>query len=195
MKKILKKLQYSLDTKLKFVPLVSLSSWKICVFADASFGNASRNGTQGAFIIVLIDGKRNSCPIAWQSKRLTRVVHSTLAAETLAMVLATDAAIFIQEKINEILSVKPNIHCFTDSKSLVQAINSTKPVLEKRLRIDIAALAENLEKGEIESISWIDTHRQLANSLTKGVSGDRLLTKVLSMGFMSVSLPNAKCVC
>ena len=48
-------------------------------------------------------------PIAWQSKHIRRVVKSTLATKTVAMVDMAEACIFYRKLLLEKLQVKDNI--------------------------------------------------------------------------------------
>ena len=57
----------------------------------------------GGFIIFLADNKGNVCPLYWESRKIRRVVKSTLAAETLAAADAIDNAYYIGEILSEIL--------------------------------------------------------------------------------------------
>ena len=72
---------------------------------------------------------------------------------------------------NQILPIK----CVTDSKSLHDAVYSTKTLAEKQLRIELCAIRESLEKQEIHSVIWVCSEDQLADCLTKeGVSRQKL---------------------
>lgn len=55
------------------------------MYSDASLGNMPNGGSQGGFIILLAIQSGKFSPIWWNSKKIRRVVRSTLAAETLAM--------------------------------------------------------------------------------------------------------------
>ncbi|CAL4154397.1 unnamed protein product, partial [Meganyctiphanes norvegica] len=57
--------------------------------------------------------------------------------------------------------------CFIDNKSLWENAHSTKGVSERRLRIDIAAIKEMLERKEISAIKWVETSHQLSDCFTK----------------------------
>ena len=151
--KVTRRLKYSKSQQITFSRLEDMNSWRILVFADASFANSATCHTQVGYLLLLADINDRICPLNWQSKRLNRVVHSTLAAETLALVTAIDSAIFNRAQMQEITRILLPIFCYCDNKSLISAVGSTKPVSEKRLRIDVASIAESLEKGEIESIS------------------------------------------
>ena len=68
------------------------------------------------------------------------------------------------------------IYCYTDNKSLVETINSTKTLTEKRLKVDICIIREMIEKHEVKQISRCDSSSQLANCLTKaGALCEKLL--------------------
>ena len=54
------------------------------------------------------------------------------------------------------------ICCYTDNKSLVDTINSTKVLTEKRLQVDICIIRGIVEEQEVEQITWCDTRSQLA---------------------------------
>ena len=96
------------------------------------------------------------------------------------MVDAIGTAFWIATILHEILwDSKSNfryIECRTDSGSLNENLQSFKPLLDKRLRVDIASIREMLEKEELKKVTWIGTESQLADSLTKkGASCDKLL--------------------
>ena len=63
-------------------PKLDSASIRIAVFSDASFGNLRDGSSQGGHIIFLYDKYKNCSPIGWSSKKIKRVVRSTLAAET-----------------------------------------------------------------------------------------------------------------
>ena len=66
--------------------------------------------------------------------------------------------------------------------SLYYALQSSKYITDKRLRIDIGALKEILLNKEIESITWIKSSPQIVDSLTKHVANSLPLIKVLQKG-------------
>ena len=49
------------------------------------------------------------------------------------------------------------ICCYTDNKSLVDTINSTKVLTEKRLQVDICIIRGIVEEQEVEQITWCDS--------------------------------------
>ena len=168
------------SVKVSFPKIQSLESCQLECYTDAAFGNLPNSGSQGGIIIFLKDELGQKCPIFWQSRKLKRVIQSTLAAETLALVEGAETSFYIASILKEVTKIKEmKIHCYVDSKSLVDALSSSKQVDNRRLRIDIAVLDDMLEKKELSTVSWIDTKNQLADCLTKrGASTEKLRAAV-----------------
>ena len=158
------------EVVLKYVSLENNEQFTIECYSDASYGNLPDGGSQGGYVVFITDYSGNKCPITWQSRKVRRVVRSTLAAETLALVDAAEAGIYIATLIVEILgkeSERVPVKCYVDNKSLVDSIYSTKSVEDKQLRINIAVLRDLVSKGDIQSVSWVRSSAQLADVLTK----------------------------
>ena len=138
-------------------------------------------GSQGDYLVVLSDGTSTRSLISWQSKKIRRIVKSTIAAETLALLDVAQAGVYYRHILLELLNVAPVVKCFVDNRSLVEALHSTKLVEDKHLRIDIAALKNLLENRDISSVSWVQSSLQLADVLTKhGASSAPLLEAIQS---------------
>ena len=150
-----------------FPKLTSLENCFIEAFSDASYANVQNGKSQGGFIIFLVDDEDKRCPIYWQSRAIRRVVKSTLAAETLALVECAETAVYIGMIIQELTTNKLRIKCKVDNKSLVDSIHSAKDVDDRRLRVDIAVLRDMLLRQELHEVSWVPTRQQLADPLTK----------------------------
>ena len=165
------------QVRLKYPRMEDINGCHLQVFSDASFGNLTDGGSQVGLIVFLVSSEGIRCPLYWQSRKARRVVKSTLAAETLALIEAAEAAVFISRVISDLLNcVNLKIQCFVDNKSLVDALHSSHRVEDKRLRIDIAVLQDMLSREEVTSVKWVNTEDQLANCLTKrGASSLRLL--------------------
>ena len=162
-------------------PLLDLSSVKIVTFADASYANLDKAASQVGHIIFLCDKRQNCAPISWSSTKCRRVVRSTLGAETLAAVEAADSSIMCMRLLEEVLGRKRGeirIELHTDNKSLYDALSTSNMLTDKRLRVDMAALREMNDKGEI-IFRWISSSNQLADVLTKRGSSKQKLLDVL----------------
>ncbi|KAK3873855.1 hypothetical protein Pcinc_021147 [Petrolisthes cinctipes] len=168
------------NMKLYIPRMMPLNDCYMECFSDASFANLVGNGSQGGFVIFLRDASEARCPIFWQTRKIRRVVKSTLSAEALALLECVETAVYLASILSELSgSGKFKIKCFVDNKSLVDALYSSRSVEDRRLRIDIAVLQDMLERGEIDGVSWVDTSQQLADCLTKkGASTERLRAAV-----------------
>ena len=79
--------------------------------------------------------------------------------------------ILMLEQQNQILPIK----CITDSKSIHDAVYSSKTLTKKRLKIELCAIREPLEKEEIHSVTRVNRSNQLADCLTKeGATREKL---------------------
>ena len=167
-----------------------IESPKMKVYSDSSLGNLQSSNTQGGYFICLQSGDKSITPLSWSSKKLRRVVRSSLAGETLAMADAMDNGIFSASLYTELMtgSVHPerlHISLVTDCQSHHDNLTSSKAVSEKRLRLEIAAIKEAINKQLVKDTLWVRTEDQLADVLTKkGVSPLRLLLTLEKGGLM-----------
>ena len=98
------------------------------------------------------------------------------------MIEAVDTAELVQAQLGEINhSVKLDVIVMTDCKSLHDAIQTSKNVDDKGLRIPIACLRQRVQRGEIK-VRWISTKKQLADCFTKAGAPTAPLREVLSSG-------------
>ena len=192
--KLLQEAIRSQDWKLKFVP-IPLEQARIIAFSDASWANAEELKSQAGYL-VFVTGPEVFTPagdaaslVEWKSHKIRRRCRSTLAAETMSLDAATDAALFTRELLAEICiegyqpthsgrldeTIFPTSMA-TDCRSLFDLLIKDGPLSsaqEKRLTLDIGALrevAEELEPtGEMmkEIYRWVPTNVQRADHLTK----------------------------
>ena len=148
----------------------------ILSWSDGAFANLQDRVSSGAgHVIVLADSHGHCCPLAWNANKVKRVVKSTLASEALALEEAIGHALYLQAIIRELLSEEIDIVCLVDSDNLVKAVNSSREVEDKRLRIDIATIKETIDKDQI-SVYHVPGMDMIANPLTKrGAKSDDLL--------------------
>lgn len=164
--KIIRYLSYH-DSVLKIPVFNSLSCLTLLAYSDAAYANLPDSHSQGAYIIFMSDGE-HSCPISWASHKLKRVVRSTLAAESLALLEACDAAFYIASLVSPIIlnNAEMSINVITDCRSLTAAASTTSVISDKRLRVEMNAIRELVETGAI-SLHWSSTKVQIADRLTK----------------------------
>ena len=168
-----------------FIPsLESLRDLSIVGYSDASFANLDDGGSQGGYIIFVVGRNGNYFPLHWQSKRIRRVVKSTQAAETLAMVDLAEACVYYRKLICDLLRIDPlevKIICKTDNSGMHFSTHSSTQILDKRLRIEMAILREMIAKKEIDDITWVPSENQVADIFTKrGVPSHKVLRHLMS---------------
>ena len=100
------------------------------------------------------------------------------------MIRLTLLELFMQKKESRLFP----INCYTDNKSLLDSVYSTKTLKEKRLKIDVCIIREMLEKKEIESINWCSSDKQLADCLTKATSSSHKLINVLKREVAAIQM-------
>ena len=99
--KVIKRLRAN-KVKLKFPNLGNLRSTRQVSFSDASFGNLC-GGSQGGIMVFLVGENGRYAPVIWQSKKIKRIVKSTIAAETLALVEGSENCFFLRHLMGDIV--------------------------------------------------------------------------------------------
>ena len=166
--KCIRKLK-SHDVSLNFSNIGKLNEAQIVCFSDASFANLPASCSQGGYIIFLLGKNGKYAPLAWKSKKIKRVVKSTLSAETMALLDGVENCYLLKVMLREMCGqdLSLPITAFVDSKSLKDALYSSKTLEDKRLKIDICVLRDYLNNQEISGVQWVDTSQQLDDPLTK----------------------------
>ena len=171
---------------LRFSKLGKIEDLVVKVCTDASYGNQNDGVRSTAGRIVLLENKNNDVVIiiSWKTRKISRVCRSVKAAETRALEEGIDEAVNTARLIKEIYSGKVNLKApdqipvtaVTDCKSLWESLHNTKQCEEKILRNSIASMKELVSLDMVKSISWVPTHEQLADCLTKkGKKAEKLL--------------------
>ena len=168
-------------------PSLDIASTQVVVFSDSSFNNLDDGGSQGGQIVFLKDKFDKSCPISWRSTRVRRVARSTLAAESLSFADGVDTAAFVSCLSNEFQLTKAGspVLGITDSRSLYDAANTSTQISDRRLRVEISAIRDIKERGELE-IMWTSAENQLADVLTKKGASPHNLLQAVSKGRISL---------
>ena len=176
------------STNMKFRKLGDPRSWVMDVYADAGYKCLPDEVSSCGGQVVLMRNVRTACVLSWRGRKLKRIVTSPSAAETLAQNDGISEMIFVKSLLGEIFGTgvvsKVPVHLYTDSKNVQKSVNSTAMVEDPRLRTEIAALKESIEKGEVNMLKRVDSKTMLANCLTKrGASAEGLL-KVIRTGYL-----------
>ena len=172
--------------------------WIISVFSDSSLNNV--NGRDGpktdsamGFAIFMSEGyrvtERNKCNLlAWRSCKTTRKVVSTHDAETIALGLALEEAIFIKDQLVTMMGTGEEdiiIEAFCDNKDAILNIQSNKAMPSSKGRIgaiDVARIKEMLRKNQVQSVKWVPTKEQIADVFTKQGAPTEPFINILERG-------------
>ena len=166
------------------IPKLDMPSAKIASFSDASFNNLHDGGSQEGHVVFLYDQYDKCSTLSWRSNRIKRVARSTLAAETLSFMEASDTAFFISRLLNEITRKPINyvsINCYTDSQSLFETIGTSNLTTDRRLRVEISAIREMVNRNEIR-VHWLRKDKQLSDVFTKKGASYTSLMRALQAG-------------
>ena len=113
------------QVSIKLFDIGNTDKMKLTAYRDASYANLQDGGSQGGCIIFVTDQNEfRASPIAWQSRKLKRVVKNILAAETLSQVEASETCFWLGSILSEVLCDSldniPFIECRTDNHSLAE---------------------------------------------------------------------------
>ena len=173
------------DVKIRYTT-INIPDLRFVTYSDASFATREKQHSQkGHFVLATQKGifdkeKVVSSPIAWSSKKIDRVVASTLAAETYALSNAIDGMEWIrilwQWMVNpecnwrnpaECLNRAPKSMAVVDCKSLFDVIikNTTPQCKEHRTLLEALVIKDRVQAGC--QMHWVHSAAQLADCLTK----------------------------
>ena len=164
-------------------PKLDRNTLYLLTFTDASFNNLPNGGSQGGHIVLLCDDNGNCAAISWHSARIKRVVRSTLAAETVALMDGCDSSFLISKMIEETLMTKYKIesHVVTDNMSLYNTVHTTHLVDDKRLRVELSAIRQLVSNNEVH-IHWTENQNQFSDVLTKRGASNKAMLHTLQCG-------------
>ena len=167
----------------------------ITAFSDAGLANIGDVHSGGGKLIFLTGDNNKVAPLAWSCNKIRRVCNNTMSAETLVAYDTLSHAIYLRAMVSEILGVETRsipIKLFSDSNNMVdhlRTISGNNRVRDKRLHIDLSAIAEMVKRDNVKII-WVDGSKQLANVLTKKGAGFHQILEVLRSGsIQSLDLP------
>ena len=177
---------------LMIVPIAE-SKVTFCAFSDASFESGNGNPTRQGTLIFTTDGNlaKNQrtviCPMAWSSRKIPRVVRSTLSAESVALGSTLDRLSWLRvfwewlknpgidwSQPDMILKRAPHATVATDCKSVydLSTKTSTPSCSEYRTTLECLLIRERLRENC--GLRWVNSKAMLADCLTKSMDGDAL---------------------
>ena len=89
-------------------------------YTDASLKNLQYSNSQLGLIIFLKYRFGVKCPLFWRSKKLERMIKSTIAAETLALNEGAEYGVYLEHILSQLVDgIMVKVKCYTDNKSIV----------------------------------------------------------------------------
>ena len=79
--------------------------YNLVAFCNASYANLNDGSSQGGLIIFLNGKDGNISLLCWNSKKMKRVCRSTIPAETMALLEASETCFWLSHIINEMLDI------------------------------------------------------------------------------------------
>ena len=173
------------ETTIKIKPL-DPNQVSFLSFSDAAFATREKAHSQKGCLILAttdtIDQLKTAevSPLVWFSKKINRVVSSTLASETYALSGALDTLSWIRthwawilnpqlawKEPENTLKVLPKAFAVVDCKSLFDLLQKTSipQCSEYRTMLEALVIKDRLKEGVI--IKWVHSAAQMADSLTK----------------------------
>ena len=170
-----------------------------CTFSDASFATSKDNNSYQGTLVVITDWRMLAneraviVPVAWCSKKISRVVRSTLSAEVVSLSGSVDRMSWLRlfwewlkdPSVNlaspeEVLQRAPQAPLVTDCKSAYDI--STKTAVpncsEMRTQLECLLLRERLQENC--KLRWVHSRAMLADCLTKVMDSAELRRRLSS---------------
>ena len=141
----------------------------------------------------------------WYSKKHTRVVRSTYAAELLSLLDAVNQGHVLKLCLHEVISGAKTatqllnkqqfaipLDAGVDARSVFDSATAQqiRTPADKQLMLHVRALREQLEDGQIDVFYWIDTEDMLPDGMTKGTIDRRPLLALSGEGVWSIRHDN-----
>eukprot|EP00435_Cladocopium_sp_Y103_P001047 s2611_g1.t1 len=162
-------------------------------FSDAAFATREKANSQKGCLILATTKQINEVqsvkvsPITWYSKKIARVVASTLASETYALSGALDLLSWIRihwawlinpslhwQNPEETLASLPPAFAVVDCKSLYDLLQKTSvpQCSEYRTLLEALVIRDRLREGVV--VKWVHSAAQMADALTKDMDATTL---------------------
>jgi hypothetical protein len=206
LKEVNKAIQLIKERPVKLVySQMNLKELVVYGFGDSNFRREAKGGSQGGHLIFIGQkcgvgnkGYVRANLLRWQTKRLRRVVHNTLAAETLACNKTQDIGGAIVRRLKLLLSTEEiPLIVLTDCRSLFENIYNINPhSTEELLKDDLHEIREACVplsrlspdyNGTTMDLWWIPTKYMLADPLTKSTILPDEMLKAIEIGSIRIA--------
>ena len=164
-----------------------------CTFSDASFATSKDSNSYGGTLVVATDWRMLAnekaviVPMAWSSRKIARVVRSTLSAEVVSLCNSVDRMSWLRlfwewikdpsidiSQPDRVLQEAPRAVLVTDCKSAFDIATKTAvpSCTELRTQLECLLLRERLQENC--QMRWVHSKAMLADCLTKTMDSSEL---------------------
>jgi hypothetical protein len=177
---------------IRFAPLQR--PLRLLAYGDASFCRNNDGTSQGGYAAVLTGSgsagqQPDACLLEWSSAKIRRICRSTLGAELLVTVGATDAALWLTFLLTEVgllpMLDSNNGKCLmpgnvmSDAKSVTTALHTSRMPRERNLVPDLQRL-RSLQDNGTAAFCHVGTDNMVADALTKPGKDSTVACEALS---------------
>ena len=162
--------------------------WVLAGVVDASHRTSGNLFAVGGHVIMLMN--RNmmaTSTLHWASKKIERIVHSSAAAETLAMQKMFSTIYFIQRIITDMCGARvKDLKCvaLTDNQGLFSNIHYLKANSEDyRIQADVIVLCQMIEEEKtVQEVRYVHSSLNISDCLTKTTKSRVMLLQIVRTG-------------
>ena len=160
------------SSKLVIPDMGDSNDWIIVGVGDASNRTNGDVYAIAGYVILLVNKKTSAATVIdWSSKKIERVVTSSLAAETLSLQKMASNLYFVRKLLKELIgNHADSIPCLAliDNQDLFSCIHNIKSCEDKRLLADIINIRQHIHDDRtINEVRFIPREEMIADCLTK----------------------------
>lgn len=177
-KRILRYLRGTINLKLRFKRHQNMKL--VSAFCDADWGSElDDRKSRSGFVVLMCGGA-----VSWQSKKQSIVALSSTEAEYISLSSTVKELIWIAQLIKEIIGIKICAAVWCDNQSAIE-LASCEAYRPRTKHIDIRHhhIRDHMQNGLIE-LKYVKTDKQVADLLTKAVTGEKTAFCANGMGLM-----------
>ena len=131
-----------------------------------------RSGTSDGFV-----------PLWWKTGKIARMQESSPQAEAAQGTLARKKVLHLHAMLNELLPNMDPPQMYSDCEDYISSVFSLRtPSTDPWTVRAILAMRQDLKEGNIQSLTWVQGHKNPADGLTKTHGKGILLLRQMLMG-------------
>ena len=181
------KLAKEQSTKIVIPDMGDIKDWILVGVADASHKSKNELFSVAGHVILLVNAKTNAATVLhWTSRKIERVVSSSLAAETLSLQKLSSNMYFVTSLLKEMCGSqiqKMKGLALTDNQDLFACIHNLKSCDDKRLLSDVINIRQAIHEDKtIMEVRYVPREEMIADCLTKSTKNCEDLITILRTG-------------